>query len=275
MYWNEDGVRECKDTVCELKNLRDEYRESGNECQDIVKLIMNTSYGRLVLRKTDESHVVKGSEDTMEYVSERFGLFKQMTRFGNHTEISLAKYDDSYSRNHLGCLILSMSKRYLHEVLDLCEFLNVNVYYVNTDSMHLDKEKVSMLAAAYLHKYNNVLICKELGQFHCDFKISCGHTATAYSRYCLIVGPKVYYDDVVCDICNVNNEHYRCKGIPANCVQALCQQYDCHVQDIFERLCSSPVTFNLNPPGTCRMCIKVTGVYNVPENTFTCTLCFI
>ena len=235
---------------------------------------MNTSYCRLVLKKTNESHAVKGNEVTLEYISERFGLFKQMTQFGNHTEITLAKYDDSYSRNHLGCMILSMSKRYLHKVLDLCEILQINVYYIDTDSMHIDKDKVSILAAAYLHKYNEQFIGKQLGQFHCDFKISCGHNATAYSRYCLIVGPKVYFDDVVCDICNVNNEHYRCKGIPTNCVQAICQHCNCNVQEIFERLCHSPVTFNLNPPGTSRMCIKITGVYNIPENTFTRTLCF-
>lgn len=98
LYWNSGGVHEVKDTVVSLNRLRDEYKAAGIPIQEVIKLIVNSSYGKLMLKKTNESYVVKLICD---YISERFGLFKHMTEFGHHTEICMAKYDDAYTRNHL------------------------------------------------------------------------------------------------------------------------------------------------------------------------------
>ena len=274
LYWQEGGVHEIGDTITMMKELRDEYRADNNPIQELIKLLMNTSYGKLVMRKTNESYIIKKADAVHNYISERFGLFKQVTQFGQHAEIKMAKYDDSYSRNHLGCLVLSMSKRYLHEVLDLCNFLCINIYYVDTDSLHIDADKIPLLRNAYRHKYGLELIGKNLGQFHADFSISCGHSENTISNYCIILGPKVYYDELVCLVCSTTGVHFRMKGIPAMCVYATCRREDITIHELYNRLIREPMIFYLNPPEFVRFCIKVTGVYTLPTNSFTRMLSF-
>ena len=266
LCWDNEGITECKSTIVLLKELRDEYKRAGNPAQILIKLIMNMGYGKNVLKKADESHVIKELSESLQYISERFGLFKTMTEFGNHAEITMAKYDESFTRNHIGSMILSMSKRCFHEVLDLCNFLQINVYYVDTDSMHVDRDKIPMLATAYEQKFNAELIGSDLGQFHSDFDISCKHNAAAYSRYCLILGPKVYFDDLLCEICGNEEVHYRAKGIPSNCVENMCRILKKDIKQIYQQLCTEPVKFYLNPPERPRFMIKITGVYTLPVN---------
>ena len=117
--------------------------------QSIVKLIMNSAYGKLVLKKLNEEYVIKPLEGSCDYVADRFGIFKSLKDFGVHSEICLACYDDSYTCNHLGSLILSMSKRCLHEVLDLCTEFKIKVLYVDTDSMHVEQDKLPLLREVY------------------------------------------------------------------------------------------------------------------------------
>ena len=112
------------------------------------------------------------------------------------------------------------------------EFLGINVYYVNMDSLHVDKHRLPELHLAYLHKYNQELIGNQLGQFHYDFKLPCNH-ATIYSRYCMIVALKVYFDKLFCEVCSQMGEHYRAKGVPLFCVEAICRRFACSIKQIY------------------------------------------
>ena len=105
-----------------------------------------------------------------------------------------------------------------------------------------------MLATAYEQKFNAELIGSDLGQFHSDFDISCKHNTAAYSHYCLILGPKVYFDELLCEICGNEEVHYRAKGIPANCVENMCRILKKDIKHIYQQLCTAPVKFYLNPP---------------------------
>lgn len=60
-------------------------------------------------------------------------LNKIMVEFGEHVEVTLATYDTSSARNHLGAMVLDASKRILFRVLNLCNSLHIPVYYVDTD----------------------------------------------------------------------------------------------------------------------------------------------
>lgn len=52
---------------------------------------------------------------------------------------------DDYSYNYIGVLILDMSKRIMNEVMCLGEDLGINIYYTDTDSMHIDKDGLDRL----------------------------------------------------------------------------------------------------------------------------------
>ena len=48
---------------------------------------------------------------------------------------------------------------------------NLNIYYQDTDSMHIVYDQVPILAEGFKNKYNRELIGEELGQFHVDFEM--------------------------------------------------------------------------------------------------------
>lgn len=50
-----------------------------------------------------------------------------------------------FNRVHCGSLILSMSKRIMNEVMCLADDNNINIYYQDTDSMHITKSQVEKL----------------------------------------------------------------------------------------------------------------------------------
>ena len=70
---------------------------------------------------------------------------------------------------HLGCQILSYSKRIMKQVMCLADDQNIKIHYQDTDSMHIEAHKVDMLNRLYKRKYGKELIGEELGQFHNDF----------------------------------------------------------------------------------------------------------
>lgn len=45
----------------------------------------------------------------------------------------------------------------------------INIYYQDTDSMHITKSQVEKLGQLFTEKYGRQLIGKGLGQFHSDF----------------------------------------------------------------------------------------------------------
>lgn len=52
------------------------------------------------MKKCDKIVVVKDYNSGLEYINSRFGIFKSMVEFGSHVEVTLATFDDSFSRNH-------------------------------------------------------------------------------------------------------------------------------------------------------------------------------
>ena len=53
--------------------------------------------------------------------------------------------------------------------MTLADEHNLNIYYTDTDSIHIDEDAVEPLAKHYEEKYGKRLIGKQLGNFHCDF----------------------------------------------------------------------------------------------------------
>ena len=60
-------------------------------------------------------------------------------------------------------MILAMSKRIMNEVMTLAEDLKINVYYQDTDSLHIESDKLDELRTVFKSKYNRELIGKNLG----------------------------------------------------------------------------------------------------------------
>ena len=57
----------------------------------------------------------------------------------------------------------------MNEVMCTAEDLNINIYYQDTDSIHIQKNRLNELAVEYQKRFGIELIGKNFGQFHNDF----------------------------------------------------------------------------------------------------------
>ena len=96
----------------------------------------------------------------------------------------------------------------------LAEDLHINIYYQDTDSMHIEHDKINVLAEAYKQIYHRELIGEDIiGCFHNDFD----ELKDAYATSHISLGKKMYYDELMNDEGN-KAEHFRMKGIPNNVI---------------------------------------------------------
>jgi hypothetical protein len=125
-----------------------------------------------------------------------------------------------FSLPHIGVEILSMSKRLMNEVICLAEDKNIKIYYQDTDSMHIEDNKVKELSNEFKKLYNRELIGKNLGQFHCDFNFKCDKDILPVAIESLFIAKKTYIDVIEHTINGVKNysHHIRCKGIPSKVI---------------------------------------------------------
>ena len=126
----------------------------------------------------------------------------------------------------------------------LAEDNNIKIYYQDTDSMHIENDKIDMLTKLFREKYNRELVGINMGQFHCDFEMYNGkkplHTVKT-----IILGKKVYFDKIKYED-NSYHTHFRMKGIPSNIVEHKAKKRDGNVEQLYEYLYKGrPVEFNL------------------------------
>ncbi|EAX68437.1 hypothetical protein TVAG_536290 [Trichomonas vaginalis G3] len=97
------------------------------------------------------------------------------------------------------------------EVFCTAEDLGMDIFYSDTDSMHLYNEDIPRLAEEFEKRYGRVLIGKNLGQFHSDFaEITKDKQSLAYKS--IFCGKKTYIDLLTNDL-NEVAFHCRMKGV--------------------------------------------------------------
>ncbi|EMS12683.1 DNA polymerase, partial [Entamoeba histolytica HM-3:IMSS] len=57
----------------------------------------------------------------------------------------------------------------MNEVIYLCENMDIEVYYQDTDNIHNKDDKSTQLRYYYHEKYNIELVGIKIDQFHSDF----------------------------------------------------------------------------------------------------------
>jgi hypothetical protein len=238
-----------------------------NALQSIIKLMMNSSYGKTCIRKTDtkvkymrrttfkKQNNKWVRDDVRDAVDEYiYSNFKDIKEFRDITDdlvsITESHIDDSYNRCHIGTLILSYSKRIMNEVMDTANSNNIIMYYTDTDSQHLPADDVNKLAKLYEEKYNKVLIGKNLGQFHTDFDMTDSVTEPV-SIQSIFLGKKCYVDKLQGQDENGNaiyDYHVRLKGISKNALQYECDKhFKGDYLKMYEHLINNKIEFVLNP----------------------------
>ena len=247
-YYYEDGYNTQVNTT--IKNLYDgrlKLKAEGNPLEKIIKLIMNSSYGRCLMKPHETKVVSKSVAQKEKYVSKWYDYIKEVSLDEGGKNYTIKQFDsinDHFNDVAQGVCILSMSKRIMNEVMCLAEDNGLDMYYTDTDSIHINSLDVDILEVEFDKKYlKNIpeeearwrkpFIGKYMGQFHNDFdltikewntttemfdKKSCKNVA---SRKFIALGKKCYNDWLVGTLDGVEREgtHSRMKGVPDYCIE--------------------------------------------------------
>ena len=216
VFWNESTNKNIQSVVRELFDERVKNKKSSPSLANTLKLMLNSMYGKTILKKSDTTSIIKNNDAVDNYLFNNFNTIKEVIRI-NERQSEIVSYDadKSFNRSHVGVAILSMSKRIMNEVFDIANDNNINIYYTDTDSIHMDYDKTPLLEQKYFDKYNKNLNGKYLGQFHNDFSLD-GAVGDIYATQSLFLGKKCYIDKIQgkdADGNDISGFHFRMKGI--------------------------------------------------------------
>jgi hypothetical protein len=253
VYWNEGKNKKMGDVMNKLFNKRLEAQKEKNDAlSTILKLMLNSVYGKTLTKKTLTKITiikdVKGSFN--KYISNNFNTIKSYRNISNNIyEVEETTLDNSFNRGHIGCFILSMSKRITNEIFDIANDKNCPIYYTDTDSMHLNKNDIPIIEKEYYEKYKKILNGKNLEQFHDDFKLK-NSVGEIYSSKSIFLGKKSYYDKLT-SVDKDNNiiygEHIRLKGITDAGLINESKKHGNKFEGMYEKLINEEIDFVLNP----------------------------
>ena len=290
-----DGVYYDEGFNTSFKCIKDVFNErlkqkalktaDGDILQNIYKLIMNAAYGKTLLKSSCEKDFIVNARDYNKYVYNNFNTIKYCKKLSKHQYL-VTQYepDASYNRAQCGIAILSMSKRIMNEVMDTASTNDINIYYQDTDSMHIDDDKINKLAELYDAKYNKRLVGKNLGQFHSDFKHQNGKANNVVAVKSVFLGKKAYIDYLEGTLPDGSKEyctHARLKGINEISLINVAKTYENdnmndNIFNVYEDLANdSTIEFILNPDNKPSFKFTSEGVSKIETNTFKRNVSFI
>jgi len=245
VYWNEGFNKKMGDVVKRLFDARLKYKKTNTSLANTIKLMLNSSYGKTIMKKTNSKiKILKANQNSIDpitkkwvksenelfksYIYNNFNTIKSHRKLNqNNYEVEKIHSDDSYNRGHIGCSILSMSKRIMNELFDVANDLDKPIYYTDTDSLHCNYEDIPAIETEYEKRYNKELTGKQLEQFHTDFNLE-GACSEIYASKSIFLGKKSYIDALESKDINgkkIKGFHIRLKGITVEGLEHCAKQY--------------------------------------------------
>jgi len=128
----------------------------------------------------------------------------------------------------------------------LAEDLDIDMYYTDTDSIHIDNSKINLLADEYRKINNKELIGSNMGQFHSDFDSNI-LKGEVLAKRSIFLGKKCYIDELVSNESpDLIDYHIRLKGIPNQSILHYCKQNTITPFELYNQLYNgNEITFDL------------------------------
>lgn len=228
-----------------LYDQRKMYKAEKNPIQKVQKEIMNSFYGRSIMKPIlKQTMFAYGEGDLLKKMSWFHYCLNGFDVVSDESgkEIYTLEIEQSkglhYSRPQVGAEVLSFSKRIMNQPMVLAEKLNIKIFYMDTDSMHIVKKDVGTLADAFREKYGKELLGDDLGQFNCDFDVK-GAKDKPVSVESYFLGKKVYCDQLRYHDKDGNEKlalHIRMKGVPTPCVKQHAKGEGKSIMDLYDVL---------------------------------------
>jgi hypothetical protein len=218
-YYFDNGFNDqIKNTIMFLFNERLRLKKEKNPAEMIYKLIMNSGYGKSIMKPIDnESKFFDNEKEFKVYMNRHYNWITSYVKFGNKYKTNQMKtLDEHFNIAHVGVSILSMSKRIMNEVMCMAEDNGLELYYQDTDSIHIKDCDIAKLSSSFESVYGRQLIGKGLGQFHSDFEMK--GCKDVYASRSIFLGKKCYIDELKGTDEKTGelhtDYHIRMKGIP-------------------------------------------------------------
>ena len=218
-YWTGKRDHRIRDAIKNLFDLRAEKKREGSPLQETLKLIMNSSYGKSMQKPiTKDMKYIQRSKLEAYRSAHYYNYIEDIDIEGSAKSIVILrrKLLNQFNNCLFGIQVLSMSKRIMNEVMCLAEDLHLDIYYQDTDSMHIVRDQVPILAKEFEKLYGRPLIGENvMGCFHGDFD-ELKNNPTSIESYFL--GKKTYIDLLRNDK-GEHSFHIRMKGVPIKTIQ--------------------------------------------------------
>ena len=183
-YYDEGRNTQLKKTMTHLFDTRVEAKKAKNPINLVYKLLANSSYGRSIMKELEyEDHYIstwdtKQKKHSMANVDRhKIKNYNHISTWGirkiNETTYKAKHYrsiNSHFNNAHFGCEVLGMSKLIMSEVMCLAEDLGIDIYITDTDSFHIEQDRLYELEEAFENKYGRDLDGQGIGQFHSDFE---------------------------------------------------------------------------------------------------------
>lgn len=246
-YYDEGRNYQIGETIEHLFNTRLQKKKEGNAIQQVYKLLMNSAYGRTLLKPFEDEKLYIRQKNINKHLVRHYDSIKSVQKLHDESyEVTQRKpIINHYNLAHIGVEVLSMSKRIMNEVMCLAEDIGVDIYYQDTDSTHTPVKDIPRLKEAYFKKYGRELEGNEMGQFNCDFE-SDKLKGKIRSVESVFLGKKCYVDKLQGDEEGVYDYHIRMKGVSGDAIADKLLEEDIEPIELYERLFNSEeMTFDL------------------------------
>jgi len=211
-YFNDGRNTKINEFMRGLFNERLIKKKEGNPVEVVYKLLMNSFYGKQIQKPIEsDTEFIYGKEEMQKAAHYNYNFIKSIIEISNGMYVvnKARSINNHFSMPHCGSEVLSISKRIMNEVMCLAEDNAIEIYYQDTDSMHIDDRSIygadavltgsEHLANLFRDKYEREMTGKHLGQFHCDFNGD--SDVTVYSAESVFLGKKSYFDKLVFEQC--------------------------------------------------------------------------
>ena len=253
-YFNNGRNNKINETIQHLYNLRKTLKKDKNPAQMVIKLLMNSMYGKTILKPIEVDTVTVPEWRISKYLDYNYNFIQSCIKVHDKYYVKKIKtIINHYNYCHCGVEVLSTSKRIMNEVMTLAEDLKLSIYYQDTDSMHINFEDVETLSKEFKNKYNRELIGEDMGTFHVDFEMD-GANGEIYAKECYFIAKKVYIDILESNDKDgniINENHIRMKSVPTSCIKYTSQGQNIQPLDLYEKLYNgTKINFDLTEGGT-------------------------
>lgn len=246
-YFDQGFNYKIKEVITELFNERKKKKAEKNPIQIVYKEILNSAYGKTIMKATNiDTKYINGKENFEKYFDKNYNYIHSYevidgTENGKENRMiyrlkTFIALNEHFNRPQVGSSILAMSKRIMNEVMSTAEDANIIINYQDTDSMHVEADKINLLSKLFYDKYDRQLIGEEMGQFHSDFDLEGAENIIATKS--IFLGKKSYIDILEGDSNNgkINGFHMRLKGIPEASIEHYCETNSIGKYELYNQL---------------------------------------